>query len=416
MSLKVSLLLVTVLLVVGCSGNSDDEELAKLKAQRGKIEQRFEIEDHHTAPVKLTGQPTLEFETRLELFNGTQAGIESADFVVESYARNERKVLFRSKPIHVDKFGSYRFRGDHALLPLDRPPEPVKVRFRMPSEYWRVGTSFRPILVASKVVKPQSLLSLDEAVVALCNWKLDKLVSTIEATPDLKTTTFPEGGDFMYAALASGRLDVVKYLLNHGFDLSQKKGTPRDALLSAVCSDDRATADFVLQTGKFDINRVYGDNRRTALHYCQIAGQREMTKWLLEKGADPNKLDAYGSSPLSLAIDHRELQGARILVAHKADIHWHDKKGLALLHHAVSSPEMCEFLVQSGADVNERSRPGLVTPLMSAARSQGASQWLVQHGADVKLKDRSGRDAFDYASESNTLHTDRFFREQIGAQ
>src|SRR5262245_39990558 len=110
-----------------------------------------------------------------------------------------------------------------------------------------------------------------------------------------------------------------------------------------------------------------------------------MTKFLLEKGVDvnarlvldrswtPSGVDDISMTPLHLALGNGELEIARMMIAHGADVHAQDSLGRSPLTVAIMHrPKAIELLLTSGVDINEQTRFG--PALLAAARYQ----WLHQ--------------------------------------
>jgi serine/threonine protein kinase/ankyrin repeat protein len=142
-----------------------------------------------------------------------------------------------------------------------------------------------------------------------------------------------------------------------------------------------------------------------------------MTKFLIEKGVDVNTLLVEDGNwtppgigkvvmtPLHLALTDRWPDGARLLIAHGADVHARDSIGRSPLTVAITyCPSAIELLLASGVDINEQTRFG--PPLLAAARYQwlytaerhivereNAVKILMEKGADPNTRDSAGRNA-----------------------
>jgi hypothetical protein len=130
-----------------------------------------------------------------------------------------------------------------------------------------------------------------------------------------------------------------------------------------------------------------------------IARHVGVTRLLLERGADPNDeetpyhvpetydnavmtvlLDSGKLNDASLACmllrktDWHDLDGLRLLLAHKVDPNQMTQFGDNALHHAVrrdNSPEIIEALMDAGADPALRNRDGRSAAEMAAHRGRG---------------------------------------------
>lgn len=152
---------------------------------------------------------------------------------------------------------------------------------------------------------------------------------------------------------------------------------------------------------------------------------------LLRLGFDPNTPDERGLQPLFLALRGESFQVAEVLLAeprHKPDVSnvhgetplmmaalrgqmsWVqrlvekgamvNRSGWTPLHYAASgpSPQVVEWLLGQGAEVNARA-PNGSTPLMMAAQfgAEDSVNVLLSRGADAKLRNERGWTAADAA-------------------
>ena len=77
-----------------------------------------------------------------------------------------------------------------------------------------------------------------------------------------------------------------------------------------------------------------------------------MVEVLAKYGADVNSVSDTGSTPVRSACFMTHLEIVRLLVAQNADIQRPNHNGGTCLINSVQSVELCEFLLENGADVN----------------------------------------------------------------
>lgn len=97
-------------------------------------------------------------------------------------------------------------------------------------------------------------------------------------------------------ALANGKVPAAKLLLDQGAD-DDLQGLLFDLIQTQ--SADKDTLEFLIQNG-VDINAT-GPDGMTSMHVAVASGDVQLTKRLLTVGADVNRVDAAGATPLSLA-------------------------------------------------------------------------------------------------------------------
>jgi len=167
----------------------------------------------------------------------------------------------------------------------------------------------------------------------------------------------PAGWDLVLAA-SGGEVERVRYLIS--------RGVPVDA---------RYPADGPGQQRPPRWGTAWADEVNwTALQSAAATGHEDVVKYLLSVGANPNSTDAYGQTPLYLAIK--------------------------VARHAPSALA----LIKAGADVNTRVHDIFeecdgTTPLHAAVRSRlsDVAIALAAAGADLTAKDAKGQTPLDLA-------------------
>jgi len=133
------------------------------------------------------------------------------------------------------------------------------------------------------------------------------------------------------------------------------------------------------------------DDGKTPLHMTIENGQIEITKMLIDAGADLNVQDEYGITPIHWAVLHGDEDVLRMLIELKADLNKPDIEGNTPLNAAVTQGEetLVKLLLDAGADVNNLGSWG---PLFFAAWDYNPelTKLLLHHGADPNLPDSFG--------------------------
>ncbi|MCD6046080.1 MAG: tankyrase-2-like isoform, partial [Gammaproteobacteria bacterium] len=139
-----------------------------------------------------------------------------------------------------------------------------------------------------------------------------------------------------------------------------------------------------------------------------INGSKEIVNLLVTKGADVNRADKYGWTPLYFAA-HGDLEIVRLLLANGVDnVSRADNDGITPLHEAVAGGyiEIAKLLLVHGADINLADKAGN-TPLHWSVRSKkyerrDVVKLLLIHGADVSRANNNGNTPWDAARNSQT--------------
>jgi ankyrin repeat protein len=193
--------------------------------------------------------------------------------------------------------------------------------------------------------------------------------------------------------------EKVEQWLAEGADITQE-------LSNAIIANDLDRVKFLVSKGA-DVNKA--DNQGwTPLQSAARQRHDDMVKLLIELGADVNLADSSGTTPLLAAIARDHIPSIKVLLEHGADIEKAGPEGYRPLPFAIgeSKYESAKALMDAGADVNAPSGPDALTPLMIAAGqsepAEGAmflpgstrpidiAKGLIDRGADVNAKSKSG--------------------------
>ncbi|KAH9077520.1 ankyrin repeat-containing domain protein [Lactarius deliciosus] len=165
----------------------------------------------------------------------------------------------------------------------------------------------------------------------------------------------------LYNASISGRVDVMRWLLNHGADPNAQKNDGRTPL-HAAARDTNLEVVQVLLEHNADVNSR-ADDGKTPLHDTILLGYRDhsegetvdVVRGLLEYGADPNACDNNHSTPLHEASSKGLLEAARMLLSYGANVDEEDGRGMTPFQVASSKGrdeirhEMTKLLLEHGA-------------------------------------------------------------------
>jgi len=223
----------------------------------------------------------------------------------------------------------------------------------------------------------------------------------------------------MWAA-AERHTDVVKLLMEHGADwkvrsVDRETKPPRLSAASSISpiarggftalafsarEGDIPTAKAMLDAG-LDVN--YGDiDNTSALVVAIMNKQFTFAKFLIDRGADPNTVDAYGRTPVYAAVDIRN-EDWSALPNRKSD---DPLPSLDVLKELIARGAKLDVALtkplpgRSGMDSGDTSLNAGSTALMRAARSADvvAMRLLLEKGADPKLTTKDGNNALMFAA------------------
>lgn len=165
------------------------------------------------------------------------------------------------------------------------------------------------------------------------------------------------------------------------------------SLHQAALNGDVPEASRLLLAGA-DVNRA-NDRGYTPLHYAAINGHKALAELLLAKGAAVNaKRTIEGLTAMHYAALKNHPEVAQVLLRHEADVNARDDQGYTPLHLAVigRSQAVVRLLVSNGAEVNAKERGFSYTPLHCAVYlgDKETVEVLLGHGAEVNAPDVNG--------------------------
>lgn len=170
-------------------------------------------------------------------------------------------------------------------------------------------------------------------------------------------------GSCICLAASKGHRNIVKLLLEHGFNVNEEDALGNTAIHYSVRQDDVETTELLLQNGA-EPNTKY-----SLLSTAARKGFGSIVKVLVDFGADVNKSDDYGQTPLHHAI----LQYSAMFTFLRETT----KTNTCAMENVV------HVLLRRGADVNAKTVNGF-SPLHFAIKLKYVRILydLLQHGAD----------------------------------
>ncbi len=202
-------------------------------------------------------------------------------------------------------------------------------------------------------------------------------------------------------ALEAKKAEIEKILRDYGVPLVQCSrcfvagDLPSHGTYTKPVDDESTPHAAVAPDQKVDRERLEawlknGANINQELSNAVLAGDVDRITFLLDKGADVNRLDVEGYAPLHVAARNEDAKAIGALLAHKADVNIKDRDGYTPLHHAVlrNSAPAVAALAMHGANLEVRT-PSTVTPLALAILESKykAAIALIDAGADVETAD-----------------------------
>lgn len=195
-----------------------------------------------------------------------------------------------------------------------------------------------------------------------------------------------------YAA-RSGHLETVKALLENGADPLAADDLGMIALFQALLVGHDEVADVLFRESGPGLTAAKTEDGMTPLHYAAWKGKEDMTRWLLEKGADVTCKNDRGRTALSYGAQGGYTATVQLLAEVYVDIDEADATGRTTLSWAASwgSVAVIELLLEKGASLHTQDE-GRRTPISWAASYNHANviDLLISKGAEFEARDNEG--------------------------
>lgn len=188
----------------------------------------------------------------------------------------------------------------------------------------------------------------------------------------------------LLTACLAGAYQAADALIKHDADITVLQKLNSDvtcALLNATARYGRPYLLEKLVKLGLDVNRKHEGSY--ALIRAISHNELEVAKWLIAHGANVNLPNDDGYTALSKSDSFAM---AQLMVDHGAKIDEMDSEGNTLLHLWCGAQQpklkMVEFLIKQGLDVNAKNNAG-ETPLRCSEDSALMANYLLEHGANT---------------------------------
>lgn len=161
----------------------------------------------------------------------------------------------------------------------------------------------------------------------------------------------------------------------------------------AVKNDDRKKVKQYITAGD-DVNDVDGEDLETPLILAVTNYHRIMVQELLRAGADPEKKNKNGTTPLFFAAQEGRIEIARALLKGRADINGPsgEARTTPLMRASGNGhSDFVKFLLDEGGDVSRTGRQNATAlALAASAGHSNVVNILIGAGADIHSRDERG--------------------------
>ena len=247
------------------------------------------------------------------------------------------------------------------------------------------------------------------ALHAACAFGHRAIAKTLISNGALIDLQAVDGSTPLYCALSAPTIfmEVVNALLAANADVNIATAEGETPLFLAVKNNCLDLVNKLIGKGAtVDLNHAI--TLSTPLHVATIFANLEIIKLLHEKGAQINKQDVYGKTPLILAVENKKGEEiVKFLMSVGADIKYADMSGKTAVHHAVlqGSLPIVGILLEDQDAANVQDVHGR-TPLHYAANypiDPEIFHLLIKKKSLINAVDDKGRTPLHLAAKYNNM-------------
>lgn len=177
-------------------------------------------------------------------------------------------------------------------------------------------------------------------------------------------------------AAQNGRLDIIKYLVEHGAYIHVNDDEPLRAATIHQCANNSFNiVDYLVTKGAHINARNYA-----ALSNAAYSGHLAIVKYLVEKGAD---IHANNNETLRAATTMGRLDVIKYLVEHGANVNDDGACRLLVIAAYGGYIDVIKYFVDYGINIQLEHNAALLAA--ATAERYNVIEYLIQNGADVAM-------------------------------
>ncbi|GFT78303.1 ANK_REP_REGION domain-containing protein [Nephila pilipes] len=159
----------------------------------------------------------------------------------------------------------------------------------------------------------------------------------------------------------------------------------------------------------FDVNYFFKDSSKefTLLHFAANFGDTNVTKLLLEEGANIDIKDQNKNTSLHLAASNGHTDIVKLLMEKGSDLSVVNKEGNTSLHLAASNghTDIAKLLLEKGSDLSVVNKGGNTSLHLAASNGHiDTVKFLMEEGSDLSVVNKEGNTSLHLAASNG--HTD----------
>ena len=242
--------------------------------------------------------------------------------------------------------------------------------------------------------------------------KLELTQYLVEKYPDMLAIRNNTGQSPYHVAGFSGSVELVKFLISQGCDVTDKDSEGSTVLHKACDKGKLGLAKYLVESCQ-DLLAIRNNRGQSPYLTTGFSGSVELVKFLISRGCDVMDKDSEGSTVLHKACHTGKLELAQYLVDNFSDmLTIRDKTGQSpyLVAGFSGSVELVKFLISCGCDVMDKDSKGSTVLHKACATGKlELAQYLVESCPDLlTIRNNTGQSPYLVAGFSGSVELVKF--------
>ena len=225
---------------------------------------------------------------------------------------------------------------------------------------------------------------------------------------NLMTTDANGNNAFVYAA-RSGNQEMMKLVMDYGMDPK----TNNSAALFFAARGMRRKPNGIdvfqyLESLGLDLQAVNSEKNNLLHVLARKSEDSILLEYLVQKGIGINDKNTKGETPIMKAIQSNNKVSLNVLNRNEASFDVQDNDGNTLWHHAIEhkDKEICLLLLKYDVELNAINQQGMSALHLACMKGENVDyiSFLVESGADINQRTEFGELPYDLALENELLN------------